>query len=88
MTMPLILIVDDEPKLVRLAQELLTATGFTTLSASNGQQAVEMAALEQPDLILLDIMLAGEVDGYHVAERVRQFFGRTHHHAHGQRPTN
>lgn len=73
MTMPLILIVDDEPKLVRLAQELLTATGFTTLSASNGQQAVEMVALEQPDLILLDIMLPGELDGYQVAERVRQF---------------
>jgi two-component system KDP operon response regulator KdpE len=73
MIMPLILIVDDEPKLVRLAQELLTATGFTTLSASNGQQAVEMAALEQPDLILLDIMLPGDLDGYQVAERVRQF---------------
>lgn len=73
MTSPLILIVDDEPKLVRLAQELLSATGFATISASNGQQAVEMAALEQPDLILLDIMLPGELDGFQVAERVRQF---------------
>lgn len=73
MTMPRILIVDDEPKLVRLAQELLTATGFTTLSASSGRQGVEMVALEQPDLILLDIMLPGELDGYQVAERVRQF---------------
>jgi len=73
MSEPRILIVDDEPKLVRLAQEVLLATGFAVLAASNGRQAVEMAALEQPDLILLDIMLPGEMDGYQVAERVRQF---------------
>ena len=73
MTEPRILIVDDEPKLLRLAQEVLLATGFAVRAASNGRQAVEMAALEQPDLILLDIMLPGEMDGYQVAERVRQF---------------
>jgi two-component system KDP operon response regulator KdpE len=73
MTTPRILIVDDEPKLVRLAQELLSATGFDVLAALNGQQAVEMAALEQPDLILLDIMLPGGMDGYQVAQRIRQF---------------
>lgn len=73
MTTSEILIVDDEPKLVRLAQEILLATGFAVLTAVNGQQAVEMVALEQPDLILLDIMLPGEMDGYQVAERVRQF---------------
>jgi CheY-like chemotaxis protein len=49
MAEPRILIVDDEPKLVRLAQEILLATGFTVLAASNGQQAVAMAALEQPE---------------------------------------
>lgn len=54
---PKILIVDDEPKLVRLAQELLLATGFTVVTASDGQAAIKTAALEQPDLILLDIML-------------------------------
>jgi CheY-like chemotaxis protein len=73
MSAPRILIVDDEPKLVRLAQELLSATGFVVFTVSNGQQAIEMAALEQPDLILLDIMLPGGMDGYQVAERVRHF---------------
>lgn len=70
---PKILIVDDEPKLVRLAQELLVATGFTVVAASDGKTAIGMAALEQPDLILLDIMLPGELDGFQVAERIRQF---------------
>lgn len=70
---PHILIVDDEPKLIRLARELLTATGFEVLAATSGQPAIEMVALEQPDLVLLDIMLPGALDGYEVAERVREF---------------
>ncbi|GIK37382.1 MAG: DNA-binding response regulator [Chloroflexota bacterium] len=68
-----ILIVEDEPKLVRLVSEVLTAVGFVTLSTARGEQAVEMAALEQPDLIVLDILLAGEMDGFEVARRVREF---------------
>src|SRR5690554_3142373 len=68
-----ILIVDDEPKLVRLAREVLTATGFEVLTAGEGKRAIELVALEQPDLVLLDIMLPGGMDGYAVAERVRQF---------------
>lgn len=85
MTTPRILIVDDESKLVRLAQELLSATGFDVLAALNGQQTVEMAASEPPDLILLDIMLPGRMDGYQVAQRIRQFSKRTYHYAHRQR---
>lgn len=72
-TSPKILIVDDEPKLVRLVQEVLLATGFTVVSAGDGQTAIKTAALEQPDLILLDIMLPRDMDGYQVAERIRQF---------------
>ncbi|MCL4302619.1 MAG: response regulator transcription factor [Anaerolineae bacterium] len=68
-----ILIVEDEPKLVRLVSEVLTAVGFVTLSTARGERAVEMVALEQPDLIVLDILLAGEMDGFEVARRVREF---------------
>jgi two-component system KDP operon response regulator KdpE len=68
-----ILVVDDEPKLVRLVSEVLTATGYKVLSTGKGEVAIKMAAIEQPDLILLDIVLAGEVDGYNVARRVREF---------------
>ncbi len=68
-----ILVVDDEPKLVRLVREVLTATGFEVMSTSSGENAVEMAALERPDLIVLDIVLSGAMDGYEVARRVREF---------------
>lgn len=68
-----ILVVDDEPKLVRLVREVLTATGFSVLATGRGDEAIEMVALEQPDLVLLDIVLTGEIEGYEVARRVREF---------------
>ncbi len=68
-----VLIVDDEPKLVRLVHEILTATNYQVLAACNGANALEAIALEQPDLILLDLILPGDMDGYEVARRVRQF---------------
>jgi two-component system KDP operon response regulator KdpE len=72
-TMAKILIVDDEPKLVRLVREVLTATGFTVLATASGEEAISMVALEQPDLLVLDIVLSGETDGYKVAHQVREF---------------
>jgi two-component system KDP operon response regulator KdpE len=68
-----VLIVDDEPKLVRLVQEVLTASGFKTLTTSSGEKAIEMVAVEKPDLVLLDIVLVDEIDGYEVTRRVREF---------------
>lgn len=73
MTDARILVVDDEPKLVRLVREVLTATGYAVMSTGSGENAVEMAALEKPDLILLDIVLSSTMDGYEVARRVREF---------------
>lgn len=68
-----VLVVDDEPKLVRLVREVLTATGYRVVSAAKGKQAIELVATEQPDLLLLDIVLADETDGYEVARSVREF---------------
>lgn len=72
-TQPRILIVDDEPKLVHLVREVLTAGGFAVMSTGSGEGAIEMIALEQPDLVLLDIILSRTIDGYEVARRVRGF---------------
>jgi two-component system KDP operon response regulator KdpE len=68
-----VLVVDDEPKLVRLVKEVLTATGFDVISVSDGNSAIEAIAMENPDIVLLDIVLADEIDGYQVAQRVREF---------------
>lgn len=68
-----ILVVDDEPRLVRLVREVLTAVGYEVLSAGEGKGALETLAVEQPDLVLLDIMLPGGMDGYQVCSQVREF---------------
>src|SRR5512139_1184529 len=66
----LILVVDDEPKIVRLARDYLEKDGFRVLSASDGATALAMARSERPDLIVLDIMLPG-MDGWEVCRRLR-----------------
>jgi two-component system KDP operon response regulator KdpE len=68
-----ILIVDDEPRVVNLVREILLATGYDVRAACSGESAVELAAMEQPDLILLDLILPGALDGYEVAKRLREF---------------
>ena len=73
MTRETILVVDDEPRLVRLVREILTAVGYEVLSAQDGPEALEVLALEEPELVLLDIMLPGEMDGYDVCRRIREF---------------
>ena len=52
-----ILIVDDEPDLLRLARFRIEKSGYRVLSAVNGRDALELAEKEPPDLILLDMRL-------------------------------
>jgi two-component system KDP operon response regulator KdpE len=68
-----ILIVDDEPRVVRLVSAVLQALDYQVIAATNGDPALEMVALEQPDLVLLDIRLPGDLDGYGVCRRIREF---------------
>jgi two-component system KDP operon response regulator KdpE len=68
-----ILVVDDEPRLVRLVSEILTATGYQVIAAANGKAAIEMVALEQPDLVMLDVVMPSGPDGYAVCRRIREF---------------
>lgn len=65
-----ILVVDDQPANVRLLEARLQAEYFDVCTAENGQQALEVARLEQPDVILLDVMMPG-MDGYEVCRRLK-----------------
>ena len=68
-----ILVVDDQPRLVRLVREVLQAVGYEVIAANSGETAIEMVAVEQPDLVLLDILLPQGPDGYDVCRRIREF---------------
>lgn len=65
-----LLIVDDEPQVRKLLETLLQHEGYQTLSASNGEEALQLVAQQPPDLILLDIMMPG-MDGYEVASQLK-----------------
>lgn len=65
-----ILIVDDEPKLVRLLSTNLSTRGYEILAASTGRQALELAASEAPDVVVLDVMLP-DASGFDICRELR-----------------
>ena len=65
-----ILVVDDEPTIVRLMEFILARQGHEMLVAVNGEEALEKIRAHAPDLVLLDIMMP-RIDGYEVARLVR-----------------
>ncbi len=67
----LILIVDDEPRIVRLARDYLEKNGYRVVMANDGPSALAMARREKPDLIVLDLMLPG-IDGREVCRILRR----------------
>jgi DNA-binding response OmpR family regulator len=67
----LILVVDDEPKVTRLARDYLEKNGFRVLTASDGQSAMAIARGEKPDLVILDLMLPN-IDGREVCRLLRR----------------
>ncbi len=67
-----ILVVDDEPRYVRLMEANLETEGYQVIKAYDGQQAVEIVADQSPDLVLLDIMMP-VLDGFAACERIREF---------------
>ena len=65
-----ILVVDDLPQNVKLLDAVLSPRGYRVVSAASGEEALEAVAEEQPDLVLLDVVLPG-MDGYEVCRRLR-----------------
>ena len=66
-----VLVIEDNKANIELIDYLLVAHGYISLLATNGEDGVGLAALGEPDLILLDIRMPG-MDGYKVATRIRQ----------------
>jgi DNA-binding response OmpR family regulator len=64
-----VLVVDDEPAIRLICRLNLRTAGFETIEAPDGETALELARSEQPDLILLDIMLP-KSDGFTVAQEL------------------
>ena len=65
-----ILIVDDDPKDLKLIRDLLRLSGYKTIEATGGEQGIELAKSKKPDLILMDILMP-EVDGYTACREIK-----------------
>jgi DNA-binding response OmpR family regulator len=71
MTGELLLLVDDEPNIIELAQVYLEREGFRTITAADGREALESVEKHRPDLVVLDLMLP-EIDGLEVCRTLRK----------------
>lgn len=65
-----VLVVDDEPFITRSVEFLLRNEGYEVLIAYSGQEALDIATQELPQLILLDVMIP-EINGYEVCKRLK-----------------
>jgi len=69
---PLILLIDDEPQILRALRTILGANHFKILSATTGEQGLALAASQIPDLIILDLTLP-DMDGITICEQIREW---------------
>jgi CheY-like chemotaxis protein len=67
-----ILIVDDQGELRKLVRMTLDFGDYELHEAEDGRRALALAKVIQPDLVILDVMMPGEVDGYQVCEQLKQ----------------
>lgn len=66
-----ILLVDDEPNILVPLEFLVKQQGYEVLKASNGEDALQLMAIHQPMIVVLDVMMPG-MDGFEVARQIRQ----------------
>lgn len=68
---PLILIVDDDPDFVEASRIVLENAGYRVSAAANGEQGVQAMRRQQPDLVILDVMMSGILDGLNASMRIK-----------------
>lgn len=66
-----ILVVDDDPKIRALLRRTLQLEGYRVLEAADGREALKLLDREEPDLVILDVLMPGP-DGFAVCERIRE----------------
>jgi two-component system KDP operon response regulator KdpE len=69
---PLILLIDDEPQILRALKTILSANHFRLATATTGEQGIALAVAEEPNLIILDMTLP-DMDGIAVCEQIREW---------------
>jgi two-component system, OmpR family, KDP operon response regulator KdpE len=67
-----ILVVDDEPQILKAIKTILTPNQFKVTTASTGREAITLAAIQSPDVIILDLTLP-DIDGFQVCQELRQW---------------
>lgn len=66
-----IMVVDDEPEVIRLVRNMLGKEGYQVIEAHSGQECLDKLRKEKPDLVLLDVIMPG-MDGWEVCKRIRE----------------
>jgi len=69
---PRVLVVDDEPQILRALRVILRESGFEALPASTGEEALDLAALQHPDAGIVDLLLP-DIDGVELCRRLREW---------------
>lgn len=69
---PLILLIDDEPQILRALKTILGSAKFRVISAVTGEEGIALAATQSPDVIILDLSLP-DIDGIQVCEQIREW---------------
>ncbi|MFH1477782.1 MAG: response regulator [Verrucomicrobiota bacterium] len=67
-----VLIIDDDPEFVEATSTLLDAQGYAVVSAPNGKVGLAKAQEERPDIILLDVMMTRDTEGFEVARELNK----------------
>ena len=70
-----ILVIDDDPDIIETVQLILSAKGYTVISASSGRQGIELLQTNRPDLILCDMMMEAIDSGMQTAQQIQQEHG-------------
>jgi DNA-binding response OmpR family regulator len=67
-----VLVVDDEQRIINFLTSKLRASGYEVITASNGEEALEQTRAQEPDLVVLDIMMP-KIDGFETLKQLRSF---------------